>query len=404
MFFRSIFGFGCSIIAIIIYEQFASIGAPLTTEFRTNAILTEINMVALVVVLVLAFWKGRSIYSMVEFALLILLSALQTRFQISFAVYWSLKLWISMLSSVFAFKAMKTLLKKDYDVAYYFFSFKSSWFHAGIVADNQFYHLRNAELRTDQKKKRDSVANVSPSTLHLKVEKEPIHHNANFEQPISYLRKTTKSNSFDEGLPASGKCHNWALHFLYNLSTEKFLSTAALFPVRWEGWIHGIISFSMLTITVIGKLPFTPMNRYLDLVLISIFILDSFNLDSAALKQARTLKEKNEESPWVEALLCGILIVLFLFVTYFFMDGPLLYCWPQIAIYVSSGAALVYLRVILPAFVLPDNAEEVYDLWDIEDLEREEKERAKELKAKKERLSHKLARKYRKFAGINAKH
>jgi len=350
-------------------------------DFLTRPVEQKIMMMdslILMIGLLLSTYRGRSVFSIIEgTTVLFVLGYYHTP---SLALFYSVKLLVS-----FATFSISLLDEhaKDAFVLYYFFPLgRCPTMHSAVVfgpPDKPYlYHYRNVDRSGTNR----LLENAAPSSLELEPDGVPCKSHAALELPVG-LAHVDQHEVVKSKLPVSGKCHNWALHVLYNLSTAKFLSIMTLTFFRWEGWIL-LLFFLGSSFAAYGlSNSFQIVSSLMDLGLSAVFELDSFNLDSARLQSRRVELRASYRPLFVETTWFLLLMSLYGGTIYWLPSVQLVAGQDFLAFLVTTMLLLGILRLILPRFVLPTNAKQMYDDF----MAQREEDAFQELFAKRRRRS-----------------
>jgi hypothetical protein len=222
---------------------------------------------------------------------------------VSFFSYFTAKLFISFVAFLLS---LLTTNKDKLKKLTYHIGFPSDKWHAGVSCGDTFYHYAfprdPATAEKDQSfglVPRDSPKHVGDKST-LKVKCGLAYHGADDSASIMKL------------LASCGRCHNWALITIYEMSTDKFLSLAMLSFLRWDMWVLlvGLIVGYPLAFEHDVILSF--LGRLLDVLFLALSIFDSVNMSHARLLASRRHAERN---PWLP--LKNALKLVFLFITWY---------------------------------------------------------------------------------------
>lgn len=309
--------------------------------------------------------RGRSLFSFVEYATLVTILLYQQ--ETSLSTFYTVKLVISFAS--FAISQQLDKHVRDAYILYYFFPLgKFPTAHAALVFGPQdspiLYHYRNANRTRARAGDRDSLEHFSPSVLELEPEGVPCYKHALLELPVGMSPVQHDSTVLRSKLRGSGNCHNWVLHVLYNLSMVKFLSTMTLTFLRWEGWIL-MLTYAASAFVLQGN----PRSSHivsllLDTGLAAVYVLDSFNLDVVTNDQRRQKAREAYRPIITEACWFGILMFCYLISLHWLRSIAHTFAGLQFILFMTTTIALlIVMKRILPPFVLPKNAREIYNEW-----------------------------------------
>ena len=111
----------------------------------------------------------------------------------------------------------------------YHLGFPSDRWHAGMSCGDKFFHY--AFPRGDAKEK-DQSWGLTPCEAPKKIGDV-----AHVKAKCGYAFAGATDAGVLKVLESCGRCHNWALITIYEMSTDKFLSLSMLSFLRWDVWV-----------------------------------------------------------------------------------------------------------------------------------------------------------------------
>lgn len=154
----------------------------------------------------------------------------------------------------------------------YVMGFESDKAHAGIVVGDKFFHFAHPRGR---QKDVDSVTKLEARRDDVKVAKT-----ATLQANCGYaVSPQIADNEILQLLRTCGKCHNWALITIYEISAHKFLSLTILSPFRWDVWI---LLFA-IAVSSLADFSLAGADAMADWGFMGIAIYDSFNMNKERL-------------------------------------------------------------------------------------------------------------------------
>lgn len=225
---------------------------------------------------------------------------------VSFFSYFTAKLLISFVVFIFSFTFTATSKKKLKTLTYHI-GFPTDLLHAGVSCGEFFYHYALPQTpstaETDQSWK--LVPRASPKRIgdraRLKVKCGLAYDGADNNANILKL------------LTSCGRCHNWALITIYEMSTDKFLSLAMLSFLRWDVWVLLVGLAFGYPLACESDLILDFLGRFLDILFLALSIFDSANMSNARLVASR--RHAVARDPWLS--IKNALKLGFLFVTWY---------------------------------------------------------------------------------------
>ena len=253
---------------------------------------------------------ARSTASLIEVFLLVVFHWYDPT--VTFFSYFTAKLLVSFFAFLFLFEAKK-LLNSSKRITNHL-GFKSDEYHAqpGLSTEDSVLHYAFPRHPTDTAAMdKDQSWGLVPREEHVSVDD---NCKSNWKVRCGLVDEDA-ANSKDvlKLLESCGRCHNWALITIYEISTDKFLPLATLSLLRWEVWT--LIVFFVAAGPV---LCFDEENGFkdllgpaLDTLFLALAIFDCLNMNSARLHARRKVTRRSLQN---FAKLVVLLLVWFVYV------------------------------------------------------------------------------------------
>jgi hypothetical protein len=164
------------------------------------------------------------------------------------------------------------------DLIYYLLGFPSDPFHAGFQYGRNFYHYTLAAMDATEAttNRRDTCTNLTPQSVERVM-------SAAIKLPVGFASGSFTKDDLTKLLASCGKCHNWALVTIYQMSADKFFSYGLLSLVRWESWMLWLLLVAAWTQD-------QAIDWLIDPFLMAVFLFDTFNLNDALVQKGRRHK------------------------------------------------------------------------------------------------------------------
>jgi hypothetical protein len=261
--------------------------------------------------------KARSTTTKIELFLLLILQCWDPK--CTFLLYTLAKFIQSLL--VFFFRYVMGTYKNG-ELVYYLLGFREDPVHAGFLYRNVFYHYTLAR-RGFRNQKGDRLTNLVPDHS----ENVPT---AKWKQPVAYDAGSFEDSELEQLLASSGKCHNWALVTLYQISSDKFFTYGLLAILRWETWI---LWLALLISCARGE----DLGYLVEPFLLGLFLYDTFNLNSVLAEKGQIYRNTRKMSVRSEAAKFLMLCIISAFV------------WSSIGVW---GASSQYFLLLALTFIV----------------------------------------------------
>jgi hypothetical protein len=238
---------------------------------RTLELWNYASILALIVMLTVSYKKHRSVSTLIEITLVVLLKWWFK--QTSFIGYFFSKYLQSAI--FFAYHCLFTDKYYQLPQLTYCISYPSDPFHAALQYKTNVWHYafpRDKSVAVDR-----SYA-LSPVAIPIGKGSD-----ARLNQPCGFAYVDFDDSNINKLLASCGRCHNWAIISCYEMSADKFFSLSMLSFLRWDMWIVSGLSllFAPLSLTVAGAMA--------DLLLIVLLTVDTMNMDKLQLRKNQEL-------------------------------------------------------------------------------------------------------------------
>lgn len=302
-----------------------------------NVPTDEYPFLLLVLIFFIVAWKkGGSKFTLFEIAVLGVWHVLDN--SVSFFSYYTAKLILSFILFFFFTDSSNPQLRQLAHLG-----FKPDKFHAGITygPDPSHYAFPSSDTHVDSKEKDASFGLVPQRVVDEKVKKA--FRNSVFKVPCGFAYEGILNEEIIQLLQSCGRCHNWALMALYQLSADKFYSLSMLSLWRWDAWV--LICLAVIAVPCLNfRGDGDRAGPLLDVCFLALAFFDKINRDKTRLLDNKRRKKLiSQFYPVYELCKLAMLMILW----YQFVK----YAVPLLKYVTLQFFALLAMSLIITAFM-----------------------------------------------------